>query len=263
MTKSDTYDVPALRKSLRIIELLCSEEDPLSAADISKRLGISSNMVFRVLKTLTNEGWVSQSTEGPRYSITLKFYEHAAKPLNRLDLVKAARGPMEELWNETGENCFISRREGARFMHLLHFNGTRPIRLSVTPGVLFKMHTSAPGKILMAHAGKSVEDQVIEDGLDQQTPHSITSATTLRKELATIRKQGYALDVEETLEGLYCYAAPVRNHTGSVIGAVGISVLTLYATLDEIVTRFGPRVQARAAEISGILGFNGNASLLP
>jgi DNA-binding IclR family transcriptional regulator len=52
---------------------------------------------------------------------------------------------------------------------------------------------------------------------------TITDVRQIKKQLAWVRAQGYSVDDEETMPGVRCMAAPIRNHTGRVIAALNVS----------------------------------------
>ena len=97
------YEVSALRKGIRLIELLCASEVPLGVTEISQQLEINKHMVFRMLATLVDEGWVIKEDDGPRYRMGLAAFRHASLPVARTDLVVAATEPMKLLWEDLGD----------------------------------------------------------------------------------------------------------------------------------------------------------------
>ena len=244
------YEVPALRKGIRLIELLCESEAPLGVSEISQKLEINKHMVFRMLATLVDEGWVIKDGEGPRYRMGLAAFRFASMPLARTDLVDASTDPI----NDLGESTGLAVLDDDRVMYLLHHNGKRAISISGKVGYRYLVHCSAPGKLLVAHGGEAFVDRIVDQGLPKQTARTIVGASKFRKELELIRERGYALDVEEYADGGMCYSAPVFDYSGKVVAAVNISVLTLHYELDELVDTLGPRVSRAAEEISTAMG---------
>jgi len=80
--------------------------------------------------------------------------------------------------------------------------------------------------------------------------------SALEADLAVIRERGWALDNEEYGRGLLCLAAAIRDHSGTVVGTVGISVTVLSHTLEDLVHGIGPRVIAATQAISRSMGGN-------
>jgi len=248
-----SYDVPAVRKALRLIELLCDSDEPLGVTEIGQRLELNKNMTFRLLRTLHGEGWIVQE-EGPKYRMSLRPFHHTSKPVGRMNLRTAAEEPLKELWKATGESTYLVVLDGDRMLVLDHLDSTRDVRIAAKVGARYHLHAAAPGKLLLAHAGPSLLEELAEDGLQRFTAHTITNRDELRENLARIVAEGYALDLEEYADGLLCFAAPIFDYEEKVVGAIGISVLTLYSTSKKMVDEFGHKVIAAGKRISAALG---------
>ncbi len=85
-------------------------------------------------------------------------------------------------------------------------------------------------------------------------------AGELKKHLADVRTQGYAVDDEENEEGIRCVAAPVRNDRGEVIAAISISGPSVRMTKEWIHRQLKREITKTATEISRELGFNAEVS---
>jgi DNA-binding IclR family transcriptional regulator len=84
-------------------------------------------------------------------------------------------------------------------------------------------HCTAAGKVLLAHLSQEELDQVLSGELEKHTAHTITDSNQLRRDLNTVRRQGYAIAREELEEGLNALAAPLYDHTGQAVAAVGVA----------------------------------------
>ena len=175
-----------------------------------------------------------------------------------MSLKQAAREPLETLWAETGESCYLGIKDGTRTLFLDHYDSRQSVRMTAQPGGRFLMHCAAPGKALLAYSRLNEVAEVIRaEGLPQQTRNTIHTATALKSELEKIRRNGFALDIEEYSQGLLCYAVPILNHDGELVGTVGLSVLTIHYNLDQLITKLGPKVNEVGREISSRLGYVG------
>jgi IclR family acetate operon transcriptional repressor len=248
-----SYDVPAVRKALRLIELLCEKEEPLGVSEIGQLLGLNKNMTFRLLRTLWKEGWVVQE-EGPKYRMGLRPFHHTSKPVSRMSVRAAAAGPLRELWEQTGESAYLTVLDDDRLLVVDHFDSTRDVRIAAKVGARYELHCAAPGKVLLAHAGESLLARLAEAGFARLTSHTITAPAELREHLAEVLARGYALDLEEYADGLICFAAPVFDYWERAVGAIGVSVLTLHYTPRQMIDVLGPKVVAAGKRISAALG---------
>lgn len=250
-----SYDAPAVRKAVVLIELLCESDKPLGVSEVSQALKINSNMVFRLLKTLEEEGWIVKAGEGPKYAMSLRPFHYMSKTVRRMGLRTAADAPLKRLWDDTHESCYLGVIDGTRTLFLEHLDATGDVRVIANPGGRFLMHCAAPGKVLLAFSPGTFVDKVLaETGLPSQTKKTIVNVKAFQKELSEIRVRGYALDNEEYAEGLLCFAVPVFNVKDELAGTIGISVLSLYYSLEKLIREIGPKVVAAANETSNSLG---------
>jgi len=250
-----SYDAPAVRKAVHLIELLCDSDKSLGVSEISQALEINSNMVFRLLKTLEEEGWIVKTAEGPKYSMSLRPFHYISKTVRRMSLRTAADEPLRKLWDETHESCYLGIIDGTKTLFLEHLDAIGDVRLTVNPGGRFLMHCAAPGKVLLAFSPTEFVEKVVKvEGLPAQTKNSVKTLKVLQKELDVVREKGYAVDNEEYADGLYCFAAPVFNVKDELAGTIGLSVLSLYYSLERMIKELGPKVVLAANAASKSLG---------
>jgi DNA-binding IclR family transcriptional regulator len=117
---------------------------------------------------------------------------------------------VEELAESTGElaACFVG--EEGEAVYVYGTEGERSIRTNLSVGDRSPLHCTASGKAILAHLSDERIRRIIEDrGLEAKTPNTITDADDLFVEVADIREQGYAVSMEESVEGVRAVAAPV------------------------------------------------------
>jgi DNA-binding IclR family transcriptional regulator len=120
-----------------------------------------------------------------------------------------------------GECVYLGVMHDDRVMYLVHYEGTRNVHLGGRVGEHYWPHAAAAGKVLLAYGDEELRARCVRKGLKKLTDATHVSRESLLADLARVRKQGYALDEEEYMEGGLCYAAPVYDYTGRVVAAVG------------------------------------------
>lgn len=210
-------------------------------------------MVFRLLQTLEQQGWVL-SDEQAKYRVSLQPFHYFSKPLRRLNLRQAAAGPLRQLWEETGENCYLGLLDGDRVLYADHYDATGDVRITAQVGGRYLLHCCAPGKVLLANSPQGLFNRLAQAGFQPNTDNTICAPAKLRRELKAVVRQGYALDCEEYTRGVICFAAPIYDHEDCVVGTIGVSVITLYYTVEELRRQLGPKVLRTAEEVSLKLG---------
>lgn len=245
---------PAVEASVKVITFLAECEQEIGVSEISRGTGINKNMVFRILNTLENEGWVY--CNGQKYSLTLLLFGLASKPISRLSLNTAATPVLYDLLNETGESTYLGVLKDDKVLYVQHLDGIKDVRVAGRLGGEYDLYCSAPGKVLLAYADDDFIEEYTSRVLEKRTANSITEKNLLLKELESIRKNGYAIDKEEFGNGITCVAAPVFDYTGSVVGCVGNSAFTLNHDSQSVIERILSPVLKAAKEISVCIGGN-------
>ncbi len=256
MLKNETaYDVPGLRAGIDVLMAMCESVDGLGVAELAQLTGCNKHMVFRCLKTLVAKGWVTEQGEGPKYVVSLVPFRYASIPVTRMDVVTAAQEPLRALWKELGECVYLGVMHDDMVMYLIHHEGTRNIHLGGRVGEHYWPHAASAGKVLLAYGDPEMCERCVARGLKKLTDVTHTDRKQFLADMENVRKQGYALDEEEYMEGGLCYAAPVYDYTGRVAAAIGTTVLTVHYRNKDITKVLGPQIQDTAKRISVSLGW--------
>ena len=260
--KHPAYDVPGLRAGVRLSRLLCESPKPLGLAELCQASGLSKHMVYRCLQTLLSEGILIETGEGPKYEPSLLSFHYNSMPVARMTVTRAAQEPLRALWEELNECVYLGVLHENRILYLLHHEGGREIRSGGgRMGGHYYLHADGAGKVLTAYADDALRERLLTEGLVRLTPHTHTDRKGFLAEMARVRKQGFAFDNEEYIQGVICFGAPVFDYTGRVAGAICSSVLTIHYTFKELETKIGPRVLACAQRISATMGWAGGEKL--
>lgn len=247
---------PAAEFAVQVISGLAEESAPIGVSELSRKLGINKNMVFRILNSLEQQGWIyCQNPDEKKYALTLKPFAVTSRAVSRLNISAAAAPALHKLWQSTGESTYLGVLHGDKVLYLQHFDGTGLVRVAGTVGGMYPLHCSAPGKVLLAHCEKDTLQQLLSAVLSANTDHTITKKETLQAELEKIRLQGFSTDDEEFGRGIFCLAAPVFDCSGTVVAAVGCSVSTALYTRQQAMARLQAPVLQAAGQISACLGF--------
>jgi DNA-binding IclR family transcriptional regulator len=99
-----------------------------------------------------------------------------------------------------------------------------PVRMTVDPGTRYTLHDAAGGKVALAYLPEAERERLLARlALVRRTPRTITSRVALRREMADVRRQGYALDRAECVEGIRCVSAPVFDRRGECVAALTVT----------------------------------------
>jgi DNA-binding IclR family transcriptional regulator len=216
--------VQSIARALRVLEALAASRGEIGIVELSRRVALHVSTVHRLLATLADEDYVRQNPDSGGYGLGHKTFQLAEAYIGQIDLRQAVRPILERLSQETGETANLVIRDGREALYLDKAESPRSLRIFSRIGRRAPLHCTAVGKVLLASAPQAGVEALLGDPpFERLTRRTITSATQLRRELAGVRVQGFAVDREECEEGACCLAAPVRNVTGETVAAVGIS----------------------------------------
>ena len=172
-------------------------------------------------------------------------------------MVSMATPVLEELSRETGESAHFSVRMGDAVVVLARTSGPGAFQLTDRVGVVRPAHCTALGKIMLAALSGEQFEQFLRRGeLKAYTPKSMINTDRLRREVAEVRRLGIALDDGEFDPEMRCAAVPVRDFSGQVTGAVGISGPVWRLSI-EVLQKRARVVRAAADRLSAEFGYTG------
>jgi DNA-binding IclR family transcriptional regulator len=258
---SVTSPVKSADRVLDIFELLAAEPDGLTVSEISERLGIARSSTHGLVQTVVNRGYLHRDhRDGRRVSLGAAVVQLGLSVTDALELRTVARGPLERLVAATHDSVLLAVADHGNLIYLDKlFSDQRGFRTDPRAGTRSPLHASSLGKALLAAVGDDAVAARFEGvELEQVTEYTIVDRDELIAELRRTRERGYATDEHEVVLGVCCVGAPIRDHTGQLIGGISLSTIREFYAPD----RTGPAVAAAALEISGLMGWRGDLTAL-
>lgn len=220
--ENTTPSLQSVEQALLLLEML-AERGEAGVSDIARALGRSPSGAFRLLTTLQRRGYVEQEKASRKYRIGVRLFQLSAAYEKTLDVRSVAHPHMVELVRRSGQMAHLAifQRDGAVNIHTVESSEAVSVHLSI--GTWSAAYATATGKALLAFQPGHVVDRVIESGLQQFGPGTITDPDALRAELQEVRRRGYALNVAGWRPGVWAVGAPIRNRHTQVIAAMSLA----------------------------------------
>jgi len=254
--KKSDYIIQSVDHALDVLEAFHGEEDELGITELSRRLKLHKNNIFRILATLTNRGYVEQNQSNDNYRLGLKTLELGQTYIRHAGLLRVARPVMEELNKEINENIYIGILKDKFAFYLDVVESSHTVRVLSRVGCRVPTYCSAIGKVQLAYESmENIMSVLTKKKLESYTPRTIIDRDKILDHLRLIKELGYAVDDEEWDEGVRCVGAPVFDYTRKVIGALSISAPSVRLSMDRIKKEYVPLLRKAAAEISSQLGY--------
>ena len=239
----------SVKSVLRIIEAVATSPE-IGVSDLSRQLQQPKTTVQRGLMTLHEAGWIRPTNEPRRrWKITSKLFMLSRSAETEARLRRAALPIMQTLRDETQETTHLMVREERHLVLIERVDSPLALRTVRDLGSRTPLHTSANGKAFLAHLTAREQEDYLNGKLSQLTENSKTDPDLIRKDLAQIRKLGYATNIGELDLHVHAVAAPVVNQEGRPIAALSISCPSSRLPLEKM-PLFGEKVIAAARTVS-------------
>lgn len=240
-------------KALGLLVLLGDEPRGASAAELSRRAELPFSTTYRLLGSLTRDGFVDYEPDGRRYHLGLRVFQLGQRVSNHHGFAGTALPILRRVTEETGEATILSVRDGNHHLTVNKVDGPQTFRVTSDPGHLGALHTTSVGKALVAFADDATRRRLLDElELEPLTDLSITDREAFRAEIELVRKRGYATMDEENELGMRAVAVPVFNSQGHAFASLATAVPVFRMGMDALVALV-PLLQSAAAELSARL----------
>ncbi|GFO54504.1 IclR family transcriptional regulator [Geomonas sp. Red276] len=251
------YIIQAVSHALDLLEQFHDEVDELGVTELSKRLKLHKNNVFRLLATLESRNYIEQNKVTENYRLGLKTLELGQTFIKQMGLLRQSRPVLEALVKECNETTYVAILKEAHIVYLDVVETDLTVRVVPRVGARLPAYCTAAGKIQIAYmTDEELENYLPVKEMKRYTPNTLTDKDDLKKHLKVVADQGYAIDDEEMDVGVKCVGAPIRDYTRRIIGAVSISGPSMRFTEERLQKELIPLVVKAGEEISHKLGYH-------
>lgn len=246
----------SVERAFAILDQLRDAPRSVSLQELARSTDLSTTTVHRLLATLKKCEAVDQEPESRKYRLSLKMLLYGKAALDRYDWRTRTHSILGQLAKDVGETAFMGTLDHLDLVYIDHVDSLdHELRISPQIGRRQDAHTTAMGKVLLAHLREDVIERYLQQpSLPRRTQHSITDPKLLRTELARVRASGYAVDRQESEIGISCVAAPIYRSDGSVMLAISVSgpnerlqLKGLESTVKDMVTVTAARIAEQVA----------------
>lgn len=255
--ENSKYILQTVKNAARILHLFTPERNEWNLSEISRELCLDISHVRRLITTLEQDNFLKKT--GKKYSLGLAVLNLSGIVHSHLSIHLEARPILLPLVNELGEAIHIGVLEGTRVNYLDKLETTHPIKMVSQIGKWNPLYNTGCGKTILSYLPEDHLEELLQkiekQGLIKSASNTVTDIDELRRQLAEIRKSGYALTLNELQEGVASIAAPIHDYNGEVIAAVSITGSCKKLCGDEIEIYISKIVNA-ANKISKKIGFS-------
>lgn len=246
----------SVTSALRLLKVFSAEEPALGITELARRLGVAKSTVHRLASTLVAEGFLEQNPADGRYQLGLSLFALGTLVRRRMDVTHQAKPYLDLLRDRSGETVHLAVLDGHNIVYLFNIESRQALRMHSYLGVHKPAFCTAEGRAMLAFSPDTVLRRVLSAGLAPRTPRTVTDSKALGALLAQVRRERYALDDEESEDGMRSLGAPIFDASGAVVAAVGLGGPAQRLTKKTLRTLV-PLVTNTAEVISARLGWAG------
>ncbi len=254
-TDKSHYIIGTVSRALDLLEQFHGDVGELGVSELSRRLSLHKNNVFRLLATLESRHYVEKNLDTGSYRLGLKNLELGQATIRQLGLLRQARPVLESMTSQQNETTYVAVLKGSDVVYLDSVESPLPVRVVPRLGAWLPAHCTAAGKVLLAFMSDKELDLHLPDELHRYTSYTITDRDELRRQLRMVSELGYAIDDQELDVGVRSVSAPIRDYTKKVVGAVSVSGPAIRFSDERMAELIIPLAREGAAEISFRLGY--------
>jgi len=255
MTSHAAYPgTQAVARAMRLLKMFGDDRAEWRLAELAQAAGLHKATAHRLLAALEREGMVARDPSGEGYRLGSEAIALAGRALRANDLRTAARPELVTLAQRSGETATLEVPAGPEMLILDEVVGTALVGASASIGTRWPAHATSTGKALLAARLPAARSEITDGTLARLTERTITSPTSLIRDLERAVQRGYATAVDELERGYAAVGAVVRDALGRPVGAISVGGPSSRLPAARL-SGLGQEVRAAAARISADLGY--------
>jgi DNA-binding IclR family transcriptional regulator len=213
--RAPAYEAPAVQKAFELLAMVADSAEGLGVSKLSTALGYSKGTIHGIVQALLKAGVLDQSPPRKKLFLGPAIVELAFKSRSYRRIIQQAQPLLDQLRDRVGQTVFLGMLSRSRVMIIAAAEASNPLKISSPPGTSLPVLAGALGKMFLSQFDDKKALQLIRSyGLTRYTQRSITDGQAYLKELARVRREGYAVDDEEYLPGVRAVALSIGNHRG-------------------------------------------------
>lgn len=255
--EKSNYVIQSVSHALDVLEQFYGSADEIGVTELSKKLKLHKNNVFRLLATLEARGYIEQNRVTENYRLGLKCLQLGQTYVQQKGFLMQAKATLKELVEQVKESSFVAVRKGKSVVPLDFVEPRSAVRVVSLLGEPLPLHCTASGKVHLAFDSEEGLSQSLSEGLERYTDKTITQHQLLMEQLKKIGACGYAVEQGEYMDEVVSVAVPVRDYSRNLVGSLAITGPAHRLTEERIEREIVPLIIKGGSELSKRLGFHG------
>lgn len=222
MSEKRSGQLSSVKNALRILKSFTTSDPVRRVSDLAEEIGVSKSTVSRLVSTLVSEDFLAPDPESAGYRLGYSVLTLGGALTSTNELYREVAPVLNDIVLQTGESAHVAVLEGHDVIYLNKNTGPYFANIMTSVGAHNAAYSTSSGKVMLAVSDPEIVDQIFAEGVKAYTEHTITNPIKFKKELEKVRRQGYAISIEEISKNNYSIAVPVRDANGKVACAITV-----------------------------------------
>jgi IclR family transcriptional regulator, pca regulon regulatory protein len=247
--RDDKEFMATLAKGLAVLGTFDKARPAMTLSQAAQATGLSRATARRILRTLTELGYVLQN--GRQFSLSSGILKLGFAYLATQNWIEQASPLMRQLGEQFHESCSAAILQGSEIVYVARFPAGRIMSVTLAVGTRLPAFHTALGRIQLGFLDEAeVWCRLKSLRVEAYTPSTITDIQALFDRVREDHAQGFSIVDEELERGLRAIAVPIVDRDGQTVAALNLSTHSTRTTRNEMRDRFLPSLRAVAEQIS-------------
>lgn len=211
-----------LDQSIKVLQMFTKDKSSWGVRELAQELNINHTNIYRILDTFEKHRFLVKDPDTKKYSLGFAVWELGLTMYDNLNVRELFTPLLTELMEKTGESVFLTTFDGLEAITLDAAEPDNKIKFTASVGSRSPLYVGAAFRVILAYLPENTIDQVIELGLHPYTKDTIVDPDELYKELARVKKQGWAKSTGEYTPDVIAIAVPLFYHN-QIAGSLTVS----------------------------------------
>jgi len=244
--------VSAIARAFAVLEAFDQDHVSMTLSAVAARTGLSPATVRRCLYTLSVLGYIRQN--GRQFTLGARILALSSSYLRSNQIEEFIVPELQQLVDVFGDAASVAVLDDAHVFYLAHVSRQNAVRPVASVGVRYPAHATSLGKVLLAFASADIQNRYLARApFERLTDRTITEGSELVQVLKTVKRDGYALAIDELDYGIASLAVPIHDADGNVVAAINSSGYSGRQTGEMLVEKRLARLQQCARNVSSKL----------
>jgi DNA-binding IclR family transcriptional regulator len=257
--RAATYQVKVLDKAIDILDSFTLQRKEMGIREIVHATGLNRSTVTRLVANLERRGLLQQAPDSGGYRLGQRLFELGSIVHSSFSVLEAAAGPLTTLERRSGATIVIAIRNGDYSVTVDKRQGVGDgfamVQLPSEVGQVQPLTYGPVGQVFLAWLPLETVEAILDRyPLEQYTPYSILDRDRFLDRLPLVRSSGYAMEINEVVEGLMGVAAPIFDFAANVAGVLALGFPATRENDKAFLETTIRNLEETAAEVSANMG---------